>query len=150
VTRVLIATDGSAAAEEAVAAGLELAKTMGASVTFVHADDRLAGELYAPFAPDEPSTEESAARDEILAAALGRAREKGVPADVRLISGNGDTGELASSIVGMAAGIDASLIVVGSRGRGAVAGAVLGSVSHNLIKYARVPVLVVPDSGRAR
>jgi nucleotide-binding universal stress UspA family protein len=39
---------------------------------------------------------------------------------------------------------DASLIVVGSRGRGAFKAAFLGSVSNSLVGVARCPVLIVP------
>jgi nucleotide-binding universal stress UspA family protein len=39
----------------------------------------------------------------------------------------------------------AELIIVGSRGRGAVKAAILGSVSTDVIGVARRPVLVVPS-----
>lgn len=55
----------------------------------------------------------------------------------------GSSAELAVDIAGIADGLGASMIVVGSRGRDSVAGVVLGSTSHNLIKWAAVPVLVV-------
>jgi nucleotide-binding universal stress UspA family protein len=42
-------------------------------------------------------------------------------------------------------GRTAALIVVGSRGRGAVADAVLGSTSSHVVRHATVPVAVVPE-----
>lgn len=39
----------------------------------------------------------------------------------------------------------ADLVVIGSRGKGLVGGAVLGSVSRNLLHHARCPVIVVKD-----
>lgn len=42
------------------------------------------------------------------------------------------------------AGTDASLVVVGSRGRGSVAGFFLGSVSHDVLLNMPAPVAVVP------
>jgi len=65
-----------------------------------------------------------------------------IPAEARqpLVVYQGTPGE---GIVAAADG--AALIVVGTRGYGAVATAVLGSVSSHVVRHARVPVAVVPE-----
>ena len=40
---------------------------------------------------------------------------------------------------------DADVVVVGARGLGEIRGFVLGSVSHEVVRHASCPVLVVPD-----
>ena len=45
---------------------------------------------------------------------------------------------------------EAELIVVGSRGRGALKSAFLGSVSNSLVGVARCPVLIVPPGASER
>jgi len=50
---------------------------------------------------------------------------------------------VAASIVGTAQGLDATMIVVGARGRGAVTEAVVGSVSRLVMEMSDVPVVVV-------
>jgi nucleotide-binding universal stress UspA family protein len=55
----------------------------------------------------------------------------------------------AEQLAELADEVDAELIVVGSRGRGAFKAALLGSVSTSLIGVARCPVLVVPPGATA-
>ena len=52
-------------------------------------------------------------------------------------------GSPASTIVDYAKNIDADLIVIGSRGRGALGSLVLGSVSHGVVHAADRNVLIV-------
>jgi nucleotide-binding universal stress UspA family protein len=75
--------------------------------------------------------------DEVVARV--RARLGDEHAEVRLA-----TGSPAEAIRTAADGEDAELLVVGSRGRGNLRSAVLGSVSRDLAANARRPVVVVP------
>jgi nucleotide-binding universal stress UspA family protein len=140
---ILIAVDGSPAASAAVARGLELAAALESDVRFVHGDTRLAKALYAD-RPDGPSTAEIVAADAVLGSSLEQAAGAGIAAELSLV-GESSSVELADAVAGMAAGMGAGLVVTGSRGRGSVAGAVLGSFSQTLIAQAAVPVLVVQD-----
>jgi nucleotide-binding universal stress UspA family protein len=59
-----------------------------------------------------------------------------------------DDGDPVAALRRRALSADVALIVVGSRGRGAVRAAVLGSVSSALAATAPLPVLVVPPAAR--
>jgi nucleotide-binding universal stress UspA family protein len=136
--QILAATDGSQSAREAVEVALELAREQGADVTFVHVTD-----------PDEfrggkggthalTHTEEVDDSETVLKAAGQAAEDAGVSYALERVSGN-----IVESIVAVADEKDADLIVIGSRGRGAVATALLGSISHGVLRHARRPVLIV-------
>ena len=70
------------------------------------------------------------------------AAERGIDAETQML--RGDT---VDELVAYADTIDADLIVVGSRGHGSFASAVLGSVSRGVLREARRPVLVVRGTG---
>ncbi|MGC9219957.1 MAG: universal stress protein [Solirubrobacteraceae bacterium] len=52
---------------------------------------------------------------------------------------------IADTILAEAAACGANAIVVGSRGRSGVRSLMLGSVSHNVLQHADLPVVVVPS-----
>jgi nucleotide-binding universal stress UspA family protein len=135
---ILVATDGSPAANEAVAVGLELAKDEGAAVTLFHAvhpDEYVATRIPTLHPLHEGSLVEA---DDVLADAAAVAEELGVPFTRVSIEGYP-----IPEILGMAEAVAADMIVIGSRGFGPLTGAVLGSVSHAVLKRSTRPVLVV-------
>ncbi len=139
--KIVIAMDGSPSALEAVEYGLELAADQGAKPVFVHvapATEVLPVAGYgmgaAASVPHEPDENDRTSLDE----ALDIAARKGLDAKAELLVGNA-----AHAIVTYADSIDADLIVVGSRGHGTIAGALLGSVSRSVLHEAKRPVLVV-------
>ena len=136
---IVIATDGSPSAQEAVKFGLELSADHGATVTFVHvapAVDLLPGGVFGVTVAVQHETTDADA--EPLDAAREAAQEKGIRAHTTLLKG-----DPVDEIVAYADTIDADLIVVGSRGHGTIASALLGSVSRGILREARRPVLVV-------
>jgi nucleotide-binding universal stress UspA family protein len=71
-----------------------------------------------------------------------RAREHGYDASSRVEEATEGAGR---RIIEIADELDARLIVCGRRGLGAVASALLGSVSHAVLAHAGRPVLIAPE-----
>jgi nucleotide-binding universal stress UspA family protein len=137
--RILVATDGSAGAEEAVDMGLELASERDAEVIVVEVVPAVDVVPWAVFgmsagAPHEPTSEDRAALD----SALAKAKARGISVTGELL-----TGVAIDEIVAAADSHDVDLIVMGSRGHGAVARALIGSVSLGVLHETRRPVLIV-------
>ena len=142
--KILVATDGSASSAEAVNFGVELAAEHEAEVIFVHVVPELDVIPVAVFGmggafPHEPSATDR----ELLDDAAAVAAEHGVVSTTALLKG-----DTVDEIAAFADSHDADLIVVGTRGHGAVAGALLGSVSRGILRETKRPVLVVrPAAG---
>lgn len=142
--QILIATDGSPSALEAVDVGLELAKEQEADVTIVHvaAPDEFHGGRGGTHALTH--REEVDESETVLQDAAKAAEEAGVSYALERISG-----ETVESIVALADSRNVDVIVMGSRGRNAVATALLGSVSHGVLRQASRPVLIVKTAKAA-
>ena len=54
-------------------------------------------------------------------------------------------GEAAREIIYLAEDLGAGLVVMGSRGRGGIRRALMGSVSDSVVRHAHCPVLVVRE-----
>ena len=83
--------------------------------------------------------------ESLLRHSVHRAEQAGVEFETEILEGNP-----ARRVAEIARLRGADLIVVGSRGCGAFAGALLGSVSVELVHRADRPVLVAREGGRAR
>jgi nucleotide-binding universal stress UspA family protein len=139
---ILVATDGSPGAERAVDMAAQCAKAFGGKLSIVT--------VGGAFSPGEARQLARAERDiadalegvldQILADASARVWRAGV-SDVHTQTGWGDPAE---AILEIARRDGADAIVLGRRGRGRLAGLLLGSVSQKLVSLAPCPVIVVP------
>jgi nucleotide-binding universal stress UspA family protein len=94
--------------------------------------------MAGPYAGMMPTQEDvDAAAERTIAAARARVGDD-IP--VTTLVGRGPPGE---AILTRAREGSHDLVVMGSRGRGAAASALLGSVSHHVLHHGRVPVLIV-------
>src|SRR5215207_7068783 len=139
MNKILVATDGSDSAAEAVEFGIELAAEHGAELILVHVVPALDVVPSTVFGiggafPHEPSIHDRALLEHEAAVADAH----GVLATTMLLTGN-----VVDEIVAYADSHDVDLIVVGSRGHGAIATALLGSVSRGVLGESKRPVLVV-------
>jgi nucleotide-binding universal stress UspA family protein len=137
---IVLATDGSPSAEHATAVAIELARASGAPLHAVTAwSIPTSAYGYAAFtvAPEVESAERESG-EQTLARVVEQAATAGVEATSSLRHG-----EAVEEICDAARDHDASLVVVGARGWGAIRRLVFGSVSTGVLHHAPCPVLVV-------
>jgi nucleotide-binding universal stress UspA family protein len=135
--KILVAVDHSEISDRAVLAARDLALLSTGEVWVLHLREREIVTKTAIVVADDTADEARA----LVAAVVDKLTAAGVKAH----------GELRNTLFGYAAreivddaiqhGVD--VIVMGSRGRGDLAGLVLGSTAHKVIHLADRPVLVV-------
>jgi nucleotide-binding universal stress UspA family protein len=135
--RILVAVDHSEMSQRAVLAARDLAVLSKGEVWVLHLREREVAVKTAALVDDESTAEANAA----VAESVEVLTQAGVTAhgEVR----HTIFGYAAREIVDDAREHDADVIVMGSRGRGDLAGLVLGSTAHKVIHLADRPVLVV-------
>jgi len=135
--RILVAVDHSEMSDRAVRAARDLAALSKGEVWVLHLREREMGAKTGVLRIDETTDDANAQ----VAAAVEVFTEAGVKAhgEVR----NTIFGYAAREIVNDAIEVDADVIVMGSRGRGDIAGLLLGSTAHKVIHLSDRPVLVV-------
>lgn len=140
---VIWATDGSEAAERALPFATTLAAAPGAKLVLVHVREILGGRAGGyPVRVDD---------DELvgkLEQQVDQLRSGGLDASFRVVTSL--DANAAHAIAEVAMEVGANLIVVGTRGRGVVAGLLIGSVAQRLLHVARCPVLAVPPNAATR
>ena len=141
---LLVATDGSHAAQTAVAYAVELAKRHGSRLIICTVTSERLVRLQSsePNPPDvDISLEDAGDRisTEALARAETAAKAAGVNYELDEIYGR----NVAATIAKEAMAVGADHIVIGSTGQTQLVTCVLGSVAQNVVHYAHCPVTVV-------
>ena len=135
--KILLATDGSAHAWQALTYAQELALRDQAQIVVVHTFDPVPTYLG-----DQPRNRVAArhvsAGEGVASQAAEALREAGVDVVVEVLEG-----PPAEAILKVAQVRGCDLIVMGTRGLGALTSLLLGSVSHRVLAHAHVPVMVV-------
>jgi nucleotide-binding universal stress UspA family protein len=149
---VLLCTDGSDRSIAALAAGLALLRPGILLVVVTVMDDAdpslltgtgFAGGVMSPVDFEQIGKAAEVAAHAVIAAATESLGIEG--ADSRILAGDAGT-----AICQLASDLSAQAIVMGSRGRGGLKRAVLGSVSDHVVRNAPCPVVVTGDRDEPR
>jgi nucleotide-binding universal stress UspA family protein len=137
--RVLVAVDGSEPSLKAARMAADIALRFGAKLTLVHVVPKLLlpPDVYG-LTIAEVEKEHRAYADRLLEKAVASLEEPGIEISTAVLYGSP-----AEAIAEEGAASDVGMIVVGSRGNGAVARMFLGSTSDRLMHISPRPVLVV-------
>lgn len=143
-TRIVVGTDGSDTASEAVRQAIELAKLSNASLDIVTAYEPLPGQRVRSERVEAPADIEHDInpREDVNLAldnAIGHAKGEGVDP----VQGHAEDGDPADVILGVAEKTNADLIVVGNKGMTGARRFLMGSVPNKVSHHAPCSVIIV-------
>ncbi len=138
VKKILVGTDGSEHAGRATAMAADLARRYGASLVVVTVVEPAYLPPEAALMADRIETARREEAERLVSAEAARLAPSAL--EVRSVVLYGAPAE---EMLRAASELGADMVVVGSRGRGAVARMLLGSVSDRLVRQSHQPVLVV-------
>jgi nucleotide-binding universal stress UspA family protein/hemerythrin-like domain-containing protein len=145
---LLVPLDDSDLSIETVSKAVNLARTLGARVSFVHVQDRQAASADGEATPADGSFDAYRHRArELLTKAEAAARALGVPCDSFILEGSVPHEVILDS----ARKLGCDFIFMAPRDRRAARGAALGSQTAHVLAAGELPVLVsaMPDAGQA-
>jgi nucleotide-binding universal stress UspA family protein len=137
--RILVAVDGSDPSSRGARLAADIAVRFGARVTLAYVVPRLLlpPDVYG-LTVEEVEREKRAHGERVLHETLAALGGAGVEVDTQVLSG-----APAETLAEAAGAADVDLVVAGSRGQGAVARVLLGSVSDRLAHICPKPILIV-------
>ena len=140
IQTILVPTDFGETSDHALEAALDLAKALQAKVHVLHVYQiPVYGFPDGAFVPGpEIAAKISESSERGLAATLDRFKDRGIPLSKSL-----RTGAAHEEIVACAKELPAQVIVMGTHGRGALAHALLGSVTERVVRTSPIPVLTI-------
>ncbi|MBX3645625.1 MAG: universal stress protein [Rubrivivax sp.] len=144
--KILLPVDGSEASLEAVRQALRMVRD-GLQASLVLANVQEPATLYEMLLAHDPAVIEQVSAKaglHLLQPAQDLVRAAGVPYEIEVASG-----DPAHTLIDILENFGCDMVVMGARGLGTLRSALLGSVSHEVLHAAQVPVLVVKQAAAA-
>ncbi len=141
--KILLPVDGSAAALEAVRQALHMIQG-GLRASLVLANVQEPATLYEMLLAHDPEVIEQVSAKaglHLLEPARALVRAAGVEHEIEVASG-----DPAHTLIDILENFGCDMVVMGARGMGTLRSALLGSVSHEVLHAAQVPVLIVKQA----
>lgn len=137
--RILVAIDGSKMSNKALKAALQIARERYSKVGVIHVEKNvMISENMTTDSIDEIYSKINNEADSLFNEARSLAESEELEIDTHYVMG-----DPAVQIVKTAEQGNYQLIVMGSRGLGAIKGIVMGSVSYKVLQLSQCPVLII-------